>query len=55
MALLGAIAFELHRVQFASDQILGDALAFLSAIFLAMYLMLVERLRTRFTTVTILL
>jgi drug/metabolite transporter (DMT)-like permease len=55
MALFGAIAFELERAQFHSDQILGDALAFLSAIFLATYIMLVERLRTRFTTTTIML
>lgn len=55
MALAGAIAFELGKVQFAYDQVLGDALALLSAIFIAMYLMLVERLRTRFTTATIML
>ncbi|HEY9743724.1 MAG TPA: DMT family transporter [Coleofasciculaceae cyanobacterium] len=55
MALAGAIAFELDKVQFASDQVLGDALALLSAIFIAMYLMLIERLRTRFTTATIML
>ena len=55
MALLGAIAFELERAQFASDQIFGDALAFLTAIFIATYQMLVERLRTRFNTATIML
>ncbi|MEC4884836.1 MAG: DMT family transporter [Scytonema sp. PMC 1070.18] len=55
MAMFGAIAFELERAQFPSDQILGDALAFFSAIFLATYIMLVERLRTRFTTATIML
>ncbi|MEH2315653.1 DMT family transporter [Nostoc sp.] len=55
MALLGAIAFELHKMQFASHQILGDALAFISAIFIATYLLLIERLQTRFTTATIML
>lgn len=55
MAMFGAIAFELERAEFASDQILGDALAFLSAIFLATCIVLVERLRTRFTTATIML
>ena len=55
MALVGAIAFELENVQFASDQILGDALALLTAIFIATYQMLVERLRTRFNTTTIML
>lgn len=55
MALGGAIAFELNEVQFATDQVLGDVLALLTAIFIAAYLMLVERLRTRFTTATIML
>ncbi|MHC5728590.1 MAG: DMT family transporter, partial [Nostoc sp.] len=44
MALLGAIAFEVHKMQFANDQILGDALAFLSGIFIATYLLLIARL-----------
>ncbi len=55
MAMFGAIAFELERAQFASVQILGDALAFLNEIFLATYIVLVERLRTRFTTATLML
>jgi len=55
IALVGAIAFELNKVQFGSNQILGDGLAFLTAIFIATYLMLIERLRTRFTTATIML
>lgn len=55
MALLGAIAFEVHKMQFANSQILGDALAFLSAIFIATYLLLIEQLQTRFTTATIML
>jgi|GEM_PF-120017 len=55
MALLGAIAFEVHKMQFATSQILGDALAFLTAIFIATYLLLIEQLQTRFTTATIML
>ncbi len=55
MALGGAVAFELERTQFTSEQILGDTLAFLVAIFLATYQMLVERLRTRFNAATIML
>jgi len=55
MALGGAMTFELHEAQFASDQILGDALSLLTAIFIAMYLMLVERLRSRFSTSTVML
>ncbi|MFB2921719.1 DMT family transporter [Aerosakkonema sp. BLCC-F2] len=55
MAMLGAIAFEVNKVQFGSNQILGDGLAFLTAIFIATYLMLVERLRNRFTTANIML
>jgi len=55
MAVVGAIAFEIDQVQFATDQILGDALALLTAIFIGAYLMLVERLQNRFTTATIML
>ncbi|MEH2332394.1 DMT family transporter [Nostoc sp.] len=55
IALGGAIAFELNKVQFATDQILGDALALLTAVFMATCMLLIERLRTRFSTVTIML
>jgi len=55
MALLGAIAFEVHKMQFATSQILGDALALVTAIFIATYLLLIEQLQTRFTTATIML
>ncbi|MEH2230158.1 MAG: EamA family transporter [Nostoc sp.] len=55
IALGGAIAFELNKVQFASDQILGDALALLTAVFMAACMLLIERLRTRFSTATIML
>ncbi|MGI2901944.1 DMT family transporter [Tolypothrix sp. VBCCA 56010] len=55
IAVCGAIALEINKVQFATDQILGDALALLTAIFIATYMMLVERLRNRFSTATIML
>ncbi|WP_375475323.1 DMT family transporter [uncultured Nostoc sp.] len=55
IALGGAIAFELNKVQFASDQILGDALALLTAVFMATCMLLIEKLRTRFSTATIML
>ncbi|MDZ8094398.1 MAG: EamA family transporter [Nostoc sp. DedQUE05] len=55
VALGGAIAFELNKVQFATDQILGDALALLTAVFMATCMLLIERLRTRFSTATIML
>ncbi|MFB2881134.1 DMT family transporter [Floridanema aerugineum] len=55
IALVGAIAFEFNKVQLGSDQIFGDGLALLTAIFIATYLMLVERLRNRFTTANIML
>ncbi|WP_199341620.1 MULTISPECIES: DMT family transporter [Nostocales] len=55
IAVCGAIALELNEVQFDTYQILGDALALLTAVFIATYLMLVERLRNRFSTATIML
>ncbi len=55
IALGGAIAFEFNKVQFATDQIVGDALALLTAIFMATCMLLIERLRTRFNTATIML
>ncbi|MBN3990320.1 MAG: DMT family transporter [Nostoc sp. NMS2] len=55
VALGGAIAFELNKVQFATDQILGDTLALLTAVFMATCMLLIERLRTRFSTATIML
>jgi len=53
IAVGGAIALEFNQVQFVTDHILGDALALLSAIVIAAYLMLVERLGNRFSTATI--
>ena len=55
LAIAGAIAFEFDGVQLQADQILGDSLALLTAIFMAAYLMLLERLRSRFSTATIML
>ncbi|MBD2514283.1 DMT family transporter [Nostoc sp. FACHB-973] len=55
IALGGAIAFEINKVQFATDQLLGDVLAFLTAIFMATCMLLIEQLRSRFSTATIML
>ena len=55
LAVAGAIAFEVDQVQFATGQVQGDTLALITAIFIAIYLMLVERLRTRFSAATIML
>ncbi len=55
IAVGGAIVLEINKVQFSQAQLLGDALSLLTAIFIASYLMLVERLRTRFSTLTIML
>ena len=55
MAVGGAIAYEFSKVQFATDQIFGDFLALLTAIFIATYLILVEQLRSQFGPATIML
>jgi drug/metabolite transporter (DMT)-like permease len=55
VALVGAVAFELSEAQFSADQIQGDVLAFVSAIFIATYLILIEKLQGRFSTSTIMM
>jgi drug/metabolite transporter (DMT)-like permease len=55
LALAGAVAFELSEAQFSADQIQGDALAFISALFIATYLILIEKLQGRFSTSTIMM
>jgi drug/metabolite transporter (DMT)-like permease len=55
LALAGAVAFELSEAQFSADQIQGDVLAFVSAIFIATYLILIEKLQGRFSTATIMM
>jgi drug/metabolite transporter (DMT)-like permease len=55
LALAGAVAFELSEAQFSADQIQGDALAFISAVFIATYLILIEKLQGRFSTSTIMM
>jgi drug/metabolite transporter (DMT)-like permease len=55
MAIAGAVAFELSEAQFSADQLQGDALAFISAIFIATYLILIEKLQGRFSTSTIMM
>ena len=55
LALIGAVAFELSEAQFSADQLQGDALAFISAVFIATYLILIEKLQGRFSTSTIMM
>ncbi len=55
LALLGAVAFELSEVQFSAEQLQGDALSFISAAFIATYLILIEKLQGRFSTSTIMM
>jgi drug/metabolite transporter (DMT)-like permease len=55
LAIAGAVAFELSEAKFSADQLQGDALAFISAIFIATYLILIEKLQGRFSTSTIMM
>jgi drug/metabolite transporter (DMT)-like permease len=55
LALAGAAFFELSEAQFSVDQLQGDALAFISAGFIATYLILIEKLQGRFSTATIMM
>lgn len=55
LAVAGAIAMGLDDVQFATNQVQGNAVALLSGICFAAYLILLELLRERFTTATLLL
>lgn len=55
LALAGAIVMGWDDVQFATNQVQGNAVALLSGICFAAYLILLELLRERFTTATLLL
>lgn len=55
VAVCGAIAIEWDDWQIAGDRVLGDCVALLSALFYAAYLLLVEHLRGKLSTTTILL
>jgi drug/metabolite transporter (DMT)-like permease len=55
VALVGAMALGIDDFQVADGSLYGDALALLSAVFLAVYFLLVEQLRDRFEATTILL
>ena len=55
IALLGAIALGIEDLHGADGYLLGDAFALLSAVFLGIYFLLVEQLRSRFSATTILL
>ena len=52
--LLGSCILIGHSFQFSADNVLGDMYAFTSAFFYAIYMVIVKRLRQRFTTPTIL-
>ena len=55
IALAGAIALGLDDLQIATDNLVGDAVALLSAMFYGGNLLLVEQLRSKFSASTILL
>ncbi|WP_404786481.1 DMT family transporter [Altericista sp. CCNU0014] len=55
IALSGAIVLGAEDLNGADNNLLGDGCALLSAVFLAAYLMMVEKLRNRFSATTILL
>ncbi|MDY7014682.1 MAG: DMT family transporter [Cyanobacteriota bacterium] len=55
VALAGAVALGIDDFQVADGSLYGDALALLSAVFLAAYFLLVEQLRDRFDATAILL
>ncbi len=55
IALSGAIALGAEDLSRVDNNLLGDGCALLSAVFLAAYLMMVEKLRSRFSATTILL
>ena len=55
IALSGAIAIGLEDLQGTEGNLFGDIYAFLSAVFLGIYLLMVEQLRLRFSATTILL
>lgn len=55
IALSGAIALGAEDLNSVDNNLFGDACALLSAVFLAAYLMMVEKLRSRFSATTILL
>ncbi|MEI1375533.1 DMT family transporter [Nostoc sp.] len=53
IALGGAIAIEFEELQIATDELQGGIAASVSAIFLGAYLLIVEKLRTKFSPTTI--
>ena len=55
IALVGAIALGLEDINGSAGTLLGDSYALLSAVFLGLYFLIVEQLRSRFSATTILL
>jgi drug/metabolite transporter (DMT)-like permease len=54
ITLIGVVAIAFEDLQLGFDNLLGDGLALLSAVFLALYCLLVGQLRSRFSSITIL-
>lgn len=55
IAFSGAVAIGIADFSFSFDQMLGDGAALLAAMFYSIYLLIIEKLRVRFSTSTILL
>lgn len=53
IAIGGAIAIEIEDLQIATGKVQGGLAAIISAVFLSAYLLIVEKLRTKFTPTTI--
>jgi len=55
LAVIGALSLGLEDLHLSADTAMGDGLALLSAVFLAGNLMIVEKLRSKFSATTIIL
>ncbi|MDF5713049.1 MAG: DMT family transporter [Rhizonema sp. NSF051] len=55
VAIAGMMIIGITDLQFSFDKVLGDMLALLSALFTALYLLIVERLRNKLSSTTILM
>lgn len=53
VAISGSVLLELDNISYAMSQIQGDALALVSALFFAIYLLLVERIRSQMGVVMV--
>ena len=55
LAIVGAITISIQDFQIANDHLIGDSLALLSAVFYGANFLVVEKLRVKFSTISILL